>query len=188
MPNIWSIRDHLVHKQFSGQTHTRPSALPGPLKCSIINWENRGKARRQEMKWGCFFVKKSGKRGVFCKKNEKWGVFFCKKWTFHQRTVHCVQYQNFLFYILLFFWGGVRTHPTHPPPLPTGLAASSLRDECFSKALNNCLRIVQWIFAMLSRGNPADLDCSLYAVQVPAVANEPARWNRAVDKAWRSLW
>ena len=41
------------------------------------------------------------------------GVLFGKKWTFPQRTVHYVQYQYFLFYILL-IWG-VRTHPTHPP-------------------------------------------------------------------------
>jgi len=187
MPNIWSIRDHLVHKQFSGQTHTRPSALPGPLKCSIINWENRGKARRQEMKWGCFFVKKSGKRGVFCKKMKNGGCFFVKSGPFI--NARCIVYSIRIFYFTFyFFFGGGAYAPNAPPPLPTGLAASSLRDECFSKALNNCLRIVQWIFAMLSRGNPADLDCSLYSVQVPAVANEPARWNRAVDKAWRSLW
>ena len=42
------------------------------------------------------------------------GVFFCKKWTFPQRRVDYVQYQYFLFYILL-IWG-MRTHPT-----PTGL-------------------------------------------------------------------
>jgi len=40
-------------------------------------------------------------------------VFFVKKRTFPQRRVHYVQYQYFLFYILL-IWG-VRTHPTHPP-------------------------------------------------------------------------
>jgi len=48
-------------------------------------------ARRQEMKWGGFV----------------------KKWTFPQRRVHYVQYQYFLFYILL-IWE-VRAHPTHPP-------------------------------------------------------------------------
>jgi len=47
------------------------------------------------------------------------GCFFVKKWTFPKRRVHYVQYRYFLFYILLFFGGGVRTHPTHP--LPTGL-------------------------------------------------------------------
>ena len=36
------------------------------------------------------------------------GCFFCKK------VVHYVQYQYILFYILL-IWGGMRTHPTHPP-------------------------------------------------------------------------
>ena len=45
-------------------------------------------------------------------------VFFCKKWTFPQRRVHYVQYQYFLFYILLIWEGGVRT------PLPTGLDMS----------------------------------------------------------------
>ena len=52
----------------------------------------------------------------FVKKVENGGVF-CKKWTFPQRRVHYVQYQYFLFYILL-IWGGC-THPTHP--LPMGL-------------------------------------------------------------------
>jgi len=53
--------------------------------------------------WGCVV------------KSEKWGVFYVKKWTFSQRRVHYVQYQYFVFYILL-IWG-VRTHPTHPPCL-----------------------------------------------------------------------
>jgi len=60
--------------------------------------------RRQEMKWRrrCFFVKKS----------RKWGVF-CKKWTFPQHRVHYVQYQYF--FILHFnYWGGVLTHPRTP--------------------------------------------------------------------------
>ena len=42
--------------------------------------------------------------GVCCKKVENGGAFFCKKWTFPQRTVRYVQYQHFLFYILL-IWG-----------------------------------------------------------------------------------
>ena len=46
------------------------------------------------------------------------GVFFVKKWTFLQRRVHYVQYQYFLFYILL-IWGCVRTQ--HTPPAYTGL-------------------------------------------------------------------
>ena len=41
----------------------------------------------------------------------KWGVFFVKKWTFPQRRVHYVQYQYFLFYILL-IWGCIRTQRT----------------------------------------------------------------------------
>ena len=59
----------------------------------------------------------------------KWngGGFYCKKWTFPQRRVHYVQYQYFLFYILL-VWGCVRTQRTPPP---TGLPPSSrtLRDQ-----------------------------------------------------------
>jgi len=65
--------------------------------------------------------------GVFCKKWKIEGVFFCKKrwkmgvcckkWTFPQRRVHYVQYQYFLFYILL-IWGCVRTQRIPPP---TGL-------------------------------------------------------------------
>jgi len=41
----------------------------------------------------------------------KWGgEGFLKKWTFPQRRVHYVQYQYFLFYILLILGGGsVRT-------------------------------------------------------------------------------
>ena len=51
---------------------------------------------------------------VFCKKWKWVGVFFCKKkWTFPQCGVHYVQYQYFLFYILLIL--GVRTHATAPP-------------------------------------------------------------------------
>jgi len=46
--------------------------------------KEQAQARRQKMKWG--------------------GVFFCKKLTFPQRRVHYVQYQYFLFYILL-IWG-----------------------------------------------------------------------------------
>jgi len=50
--------------------------------------------------------------GVFLKTSGKWGVFFVKKWTFPKRRVNYVQYQYFLFYVLL-IWG-VRTNPTHP--------------------------------------------------------------------------
>jgi len=48
---------------------------------------------------------------LFVKKVEN--VFFVKKWTFPQRRVHYVQYQYFLFYILL-IWGCVR--PQRIPP------------------------------------------------------------------------
>jgi len=63
-------------------------------------------ARRQEMKWEGVF--KKVENGFFCK----------KKWTFPQRRVHYVQYQYILSYILLIFWGCIRTQRT---PLPTGL-------------------------------------------------------------------
>ena len=58
-------------------------------------------ARRQEMKGGVFFVKKVDLSS----------------------TQGCIMYSIsiFLFYILL-IWG-VRTHPTHPLPLPTGLCS-----------------------------------------------------------------
>jgi len=39
------------------------------------------------------------------------GGVFCKNWTFPQRRVHYVQYQYFLFYILL-LWGCVRPQRT----------------------------------------------------------------------------
>ena len=62
------------------------------------------------MKWGgCFFVKKV----------EKW-----KMGTFPQRRVHYVQYQYFLFYILL-IWGCRRTQRT---PLHTGLLLFTFSD------------------------------------------------------------
>jgi len=53
---------------------------------------------------------KKWKMGVFCKKVENGWVFFCKKWTFSQRRVHYVQYQYFLFFMLL-------THPFPPTDL-----------------------------------------------------------------------
>jgi len=72
--------------------------------------DNLEQARRHEMKWGVFlFVKKVENGGCFCK----------KMWTVPQRRVHYVQYQYFLFYILL-ICGGMSMHPTHP--LPTGLS------------------------------------------------------------------
>ena len=65
-----------------------------------------------------FSSKKCGKREMFC-----------KKWTFPQRRVHYVQYQYFLFYILL-IWG-VRTHPMHDPPA-YGPAGSEFHKSVFS--------------------------------------------------------
>jgi len=52
-------------------------------------------------------------------------VFSVKKWTFPQRMVHYVQYQYFLFYILLIS-RVVRMHPTHR--LPTGLHHGESRE------------------------------------------------------------
>jgi len=64
---------------------------------------------------GCYFVKKVENGGVFFVK--KWKIIggcFCKKWTFSQRRVHYVQYQYFLFYVLL-IWGCVRTPAAYGP-------------------------------------------------------------------------
>jgi len=66
---------------------------------------------------GCVFCKKM-ENVFFVKKSGKWEVF-CKKWTFSQRNVHYLQYQYFLFYILL-IWG-VRRLRTQRTLLPTGL-------------------------------------------------------------------
>jgi len=67
-------------------------------------------------KWKMGGCKKWKMGGVLLQKNvENGGVFFCKKWTFPQSRVHYVQYQYFLFYILLI--GGTYA----PTPLPTGL-------------------------------------------------------------------
>ena len=68
------------------------------------------------MERGGVFYEKVERGVFFCKKVENGRCFFVKKWTFRQRRVHYVQYQYFLFYILLI--RGVRTHPL---PLPTGL-------------------------------------------------------------------
>ena len=51
------------------------------------------------------------------RKRNGWGCFFCKKSGPFLNAVSVF----FLFYILLRPIWGVRTHPTHPPPLPTGL-------------------------------------------------------------------
>jgi len=62
--------------------------------------------------------------GVFFVKKRKMGMFFVKKWTSPQSSVHYVQYQYFLFYVLL-IWG-VRTAPNAPPSL-RALLTSALR-------------------------------------------------------------
>ena len=77
-------------------------------------------AGRQEIKWG---------GGVFVKKWKMCGCFFVKKWTFPRRRVHYVQYQYFLFYILLTCGGayapayapayGPASTPTHPTKCST---------------------------------------------------------------------
>ena len=77
------------------------SATSPPSSHSRVRLYTRPLRHHQEIKWG---VVKKWKMGVFCK----------KKWIFPQRRVHYVQYQYFLFHILL-IWG-VRTHST--PPLP----------------------------------------------------------------------
>jgi len=46
--------------------------------------------------------------------------FFVKKWTFPQCRVHYVQYQYFLFYILL-TWGVHSAYAPNAPLLPMGL-------------------------------------------------------------------
>jgi len=71
-------------------------------------------AGRQEIKWG----------GGFVKKWKMCGCFFVKKWTFPRRRVHYVQYQYFLFYILL-ICGGVRCLRTQRTPPPAYGPAST---------------------------------------------------------------
>ena len=107
-----------IHNIFRLKRHTQPADYIRPVG---KKWNGGGVFCNKSEKLGDCFCWKSGKWGCFLLKSGKWGVFFCKKWTFHQRTVHCVQYQNFLFYILLFFWGGcVRTQRTPPPAYGPG--------------------------------------------------------------------
>jgi len=81
------------------------------VKCTEVTesdgWRARLQARRQEMEWG--FCDKVENGGCFVNKVKNGGCFFVKKWTFPQRRVHYVQYQYFLFYILLIRGGVVRT-------------------------------------------------------------------------------
>jgi len=107
---------------------------------------------------GVFFVK-SGKWGCFCKKVENGWVFFCKKWTFPQRRVHYVQYQYFLFFILL----------THPFP-PTDLCQTYRQRQTL---LFNWLRLIAqdglstriFVVSMhaLTSGFQASRHCSSFA-------------------------
>ena len=63
---------------------------------------------------GSVFVKKRWKMGnAFGKKVKKWGG--CKKVDLSSTQGALCTVSVFLFYILL-IGGGVRTHPTHPPP------------------------------------------------------------------------
>jgi len=80
-----NVKGHFDRQtQAHTDTHNRPTLKLHYLITTAVPGCNNCQARRQEMKWG--------------------GV--CKKWTFSQRTVHYVyiQYQYFLFYILL-IWG-----------------------------------------------------------------------------------
>ena len=74
---------------------------------------------------GVFFFVKSGKWRCFVKRSGKWGVF-CKKWTFPQRRVHYVQYQYFLFHVLL-IWGGAYAPNAPPPGWRRGVVVSGVR-------------------------------------------------------------
>ena len=78
-------------------------------------------AHRQEIKWGCFFVKKVENGFV-----KKWnmGMFFCKKsgeWVFFVNSgpflnAGCIMYSISIFYFTYYLFGGA-----YAPPLPTGL-------------------------------------------------------------------
>ena len=92
-----------------------------------------------------------------CRQEMKWGgVFFRKKWTFPQRRVHYVQYQYFLFYILLISGGCVvRTHLTHPPAYrpvvgSTGLTPWRVLKLAHQEAAPTRGRSLMYTIAMLS--------------------------------------
>jgi len=51
--------------------------------------------------------------GFFVKKSGKWEVF-CKKWTFSQRRVHYLQYQYFLFLHFTYLGGAYAPKRTLP--------------------------------------------------------------------------
>jgi len=84
----------------------------------------------------------------------KWGG--CKKWTFPQRRVRYVQYQYFLFYILL-IWGCLSTQRT---PLPTGLKFLSLRPDRGAEYFDEyvCLCVCEFVCPRsYLRNNVSDL-------------------------------
>ena len=85
---------------------------------------------------GVFFCKKVENGGV----DKKWKmVFFVKKWTFPQRRVHYVQYQYFLFYIILLIRGA---YAPNAPPLPVWargqcrISPPRFLAECCKRQLN----------------------------------------------------
>jgi len=64
--------------------------------------------------------------GVFCKKS---GPFL---------NAGCIMYSVSIFYFTFYlFEGGAGTHPTHPPPVPTGL--SSMRPLASCTAATRCV-------------------------------------------------
>jgi len=81
-------------------------------------------ARKQEMKWGVFF----------CKKSEKWGVFFCKK-SGPSLKAGCIMYSISIFYFSFYLFEGVCMHPTHPPAYRPG----KLFSICLIMSVSNCL-------------------------------------------------
>ena len=76
------------------------------------------------MKWGCF-CKKVENGGISVKKMENGGCFFCKKnsgkWGCFGKKggpflkAGCNMYSISIFNFTFYLFGGMRTHPTHPP-------------------------------------------------------------------------
>jgi len=120
------------------------------------------------MKWG--FCKKSGI-----------GRGFVKKWTFPQRRVYCVQYQYFLCYILL-IWGGVRTHPTHPPCLRAWRRSmvGSRHSVAFVRCLRWCLRTRRWQVRVVRWPGARRAATTAVSWVTRCGASRAARWNSAV--------
>jgi len=67
----------------------------------------------------------------------KLGVFFCKKWTFPPQNETKLN-QTFLwdagliFYFTFYLFGGVCTHPTHPPVYGPAVGSLAFLDCCIS--------------------------------------------------------